>query len=110
LHWRTGDAYYLLGEQEPKPNPSWFKAVVEYLEALKTLTDVDFPELHLEILQDLLKTLLGLEKMTEAQEIQRRGLKLLQRLLDESNRSDTSKQELARKFAGFHQNQSLEGT
>ncbi|MBD1920115.1 CHAT domain-containing protein [Microcoleus sp. FACHB-831] len=103
LHQRIGDAHYFEGEGKSNYRGYWDKAVVEYKQALITLTAEDFPELHLDVLQDLIKPLLGLGQTTEADELRRRGTDLLRRLLNEKNRSEDSKKQLALKFAGFQQ-------
>ncbi|NEO34430.1 MAG: tetratricopeptide repeat protein [Symploca sp. SIO3C6] len=102
LHWRTGKAHYLFGEQSSKPDSFWLKAIVEYVEATKTLTEFDFPEYYLEILQDLIKIFFGLKQTAEAEKLQRRGSDLLRRLLDEPNRSTKNKELLAQKFSSFN--------
>ncbi|WP_211178511.1 hypothetical protein [Brasilonema octagenarum] len=78
------------------------KAVNSYNKALKTLTQADFSELHLEVLQDLIRVFLDLGETAKAQELQRRGTDLLRRLLDEC-KSPEKKKQLALKFAPFEQ-------
>jgi hypothetical protein len=91
------------GEEIPTPAFYWYKAVRSYNQALKTLTEADFPELHLEVLRDLIRVHLDLRETAKAEELQRRGTDFLRRLLSEANRSDESKKQLALKFAGFQQ-------
>mgnify|MGYP000113431695 CR=1 FL=1 len=103
LHKHIAQAYYDRGCIDSKPREYWRKAVTEYREALKTLTEARFPELHLEILQDLFKALLSLGQTAESEQLQRRGSDLLQRLLKEQNRSDWYKKQVALKFVPFNQ-------
>ncbi|XWK91314.1 MAG: tetratricopeptide repeat protein [Phormidium sp.] len=78
------------------------EAVTSYNQALKTLTSDAFPELHLEVLQDLIKALLSLRRTPEAEQLKRDGTDLLRRLLAES-KSQRQKEQLALKFASFQQ-------
>lgn len=103
LHQSIGLAHYNRGRLEPQPRSYWLKAVDEYHEALQTLTESDFPEAHLEVLQDLIQPLLGLGKTGEAQELGRRGSELLRYLLNDPNLSDYAKNQLTLKFVGFYQ-------
>jgi len=103
LHHEIGWAHYFRGKRDIKPSKYWRKALASYNRALQTLTQDDFPELHLEVLQDLIKALLGVEETDEAEEMQRRGTDLLQRLLKDPKRSDFRKKQLALKFASFQQ-------
>ncbi|MFN6440364.1 MAG: CHAT domain-containing protein [Nostoc sp. DedSLP01] len=103
LHQAIGDAHYFRGRGNYKARYFWDKAVKSYKTALQTLTATDFPELHLEVLQDLIRVQLDLGETAEATELQRQGTDLLRRLLDEPNRSDKSKKQLALKFAWLQQ-------
>ncbi|MGI8500776.1 MAG: CHAT domain-containing protein, partial [Hassallia sp.] len=103
LHQAIGNAHYLRGRGDSYPRTYWHKAVQSYNQALKTLTEADFPELHLEILRDLIRVHLDLHETAKAEELQRRGTDFLRRLLSKANRSDESKKRLALKFAGFQQ-------
>lgn len=67
------------------------------------MTEKDFPQAHLEVLQDLIKIYLGWGQVDEAKELQRRGSGLLRDLLARPSRSNLSKQQLALKFIGFNQ-------
>ncbi|AFZ15256.1 Tetratricopeptide TPR_1 repeat-containing protein [Crinalium epipsammum PCC 9333] len=78
LHHAIGEAHYFRGNQDQNPRSYYRKAVTEYNLALETLTEDDFPELHLEVLQDLIKAYLGLGRTGKAQELKRRGTDLLQ--------------------------------
>jgi len=103
LYHYIGQTHYYRGWRDPKLSKYWDKAVASYNRALQTLTQDDFPELHLEVLQDLIKALLGLEQTDEAEEMRRRGTDLLQRLLKDPKRSEFRKQQLALKFTSFQQ-------
>lgn len=103
LHQGIGNAYYFQGRGNSYPRRDWLKAVSSYNQALLTLTQADFPQLHLEVLQDLIRAFSALEKVAEAEELRRCGTDLLQRLLKESNHSEHSKKQLALEFAGFGQ-------
>ncbi|MEH1768995.1 MAG: CHAT domain-containing protein, partial [Nostoc sp.] len=103
LHQSIGNAHYFQGRGNSNARYYWRKAINSYKTALQTLTAIDFPELHLEVLQDLIRVQLDLEETAEATELQRQGTDLLRRLLNESNRSDQSKKQLALKFAWIQQ-------
>ncbi|MEH1850340.1 MAG: CHAT domain-containing tetratricopeptide repeat protein [Nostoc sp.] len=102
LHQAIGNAYYFQGRENSQTR-YWYEAVNSYKTALQSLTAIDFPELHLEVLQDLIRVQLDLRETAEATELQRQGTDLLRRLLNESNRSDKSKKQLALKFAWLQQ-------
>ncbi|MEH2320057.1 CHAT domain-containing protein [Nostoc sp.] len=103
LHQVIGNAHYFRGRGNSNARFFWRKAVNSYKTALQTLTATDFPELHLEVLQKLICVQLDLRETAEATELQRQGTDLLRRLLNESNRSDKSKKQLALKFAWLQQ-------
>ncbi|MEH2156626.1 CHAT domain-containing protein [Nostoc sp.] len=102
LHQARGNAHYFQGRENSQTR-YWHKAVNSYKTALQSLTAIDFPELHLEVLQDLIRVQLDLRETAEATELQRQGTDLLRRLLNEPNRSDQSKKQLALKFAWIQQ-------
>ncbi|MEH1964180.1 MAG: CHAT domain-containing protein [Nostoc sp.] len=103
LHQSIGDAHYFRGRGNYNARYFWRKAVTSYKKALQTLTATDFPELHLELLRNLIRVQLDLGETAEATELQRQGTDLLRRLLNEPNRSDKSKKQLALKFAWIQQ-------
>ncbi|PSB41643.1 prenyltransferase [Cyanosarcina cf. burmensis CCALA 770] len=103
LHQAIGNAHDFRGRDDSRPRGYWRKAVKSYNQALLSLTEADFPQLHLEVLQDLIGVLLNLGETVKADELRRRGTDLLQRLLKEPNFSENSKKQLALKFAGFEQ-------
>jgi len=103
LHQSIGTAHYFQGRNDSRPHPYWQTAINSYDQALITLTKDDFPELHLEVLQDYIKPLLGLGQTAEAEELQRLGTDLLRRLLSQPKRTNYSKKQLALKFVSFQQ-------
>jgi CHAT domain-containing protein/Flp pilus assembly protein TadD len=103
LHLAIANTYYEQGKKHSTSRNYWRKAVTAYNQALLTLTSVGFPQLHLEVLQSLVKALLGLGQTAQAQELQQRGANLLQKLLNEPGRNAEIKKQLAWKFAGFTQ-------
>jgi CHAT domain-containing protein/tetratricopeptide (TPR) repeat protein len=103
LHLAIANTYYEQGKKHSTSRNYWRKAVTEYNQALLTLTIAGFPQLHLEVLQSLVKALLGLGQTAQAQELQQRGANLLQKLLNEPGRNHEIKQQLALRFAGFTQ-------
>jgi tetratricopeptide (TPR) repeat protein len=102
LHQSIGDAHYFEGKGKSNSRDYWHKAVVEYKQALITLTAADFPELHLDVLQDLIKPLLGLGQTTEAKEWLLQGLDVLRDLFN-TKKSSTQKRQLEFQFASFRQ-------
>ncbi|HEY9803870.1 MAG TPA: tetratricopeptide repeat protein [Leptolyngbyaceae cyanobacterium] len=103
LYLAIANTYYEQGKKHSTSRNYWRKAVTAYNQALLTLTSVGFPQLHLEVLQSLVKALLGLGQTAQAQELQQRGANLLQKLLNEPGRNAEIKKQLAWKFAGFTQ-------
>ncbi len=103
LHRAIGNAHYYRGRGNYNDSYFWRKAINSYKTALQTLTATNFPELHLEVLQDLIRVQLDLGETVEATELQRQGTDLLRRLLNEPNRPDHSKKQLALKFAWIQQ-------
>ncbi len=103
LHHEIGIAHYFQGRKVLRPHSFWRKAEKSYKTALETLKPREFEELHLEVLQDLIKVLLDLREIQQAEELQRRGADLLQRMLLDSKKTDHQKRELARKAAVFEQ-------
>ncbi|NJM22144.1 MAG: tetratricopeptide repeat protein [Richelia sp. SM1_7_0] len=100
LHQAIGNAHYTYGCKDENPYPHWRKALSCYENARKTLTQ--FPEAHLELLQDFIRCLSALGQTSEAEELQRRATDILQNLL-ENTPSPARKQQLALRFAGFQQ-------
>lgn len=102
LHLAMGNTHYDQGLQNPSSRYYWCQAVEEYYQALFTLTTEDFPQLHLEVLQYLIKALVGIGQKEPAQELQQRAAHLLTQLINTTNSPDSKKQ-LALKFAGIGQ-------
>ncbi|WP_353932786.1 tetratricopeptide repeat protein [Okeanomitos corallinicola TIOX110] len=103
LHLALGNTHYEHGKKQSIPHHFWQQAISDYQQALLTLTAEDFTELHLEVLQSLSKVLLGLREISAVQELQQQGLYILEQLLNQTNRSEQSKKQLALKFIGFQQ-------
>jgi CHAT domain-containing protein/tetratricopeptide (TPR) repeat protein len=104
LHQALGNAHYNEGKlNSSNSNECWAKAAASYKEALKTLTPDAFLKLHLEVLQDLIKTLVSLKKTEQANKLQRDATDLLQRLLKEQNYSQLTQQQLTDKLVRFKQ-------
>ena len=102
LHQAIGNAHYSQARKVSHPRDYWKQAANSYNQALKTLTATDFPELHLEVLQDLIPVRFDLGDIAKATELQRQGTDLLRDLLNKSQ-SSAKKQQLNSKFAGFQQ-------
>ncbi len=103
LHLAIANTHYDRGKKNSATRTHWQKAVAAYNQALLTLTSEDFPQLHLEVLQSLIKTLVGLGQTAQAQEFLQYSTNLLQQLLSDATRSDESKKQLALKFISLRQ-------
>lgn len=103
LHLALGNAHYEKGKRYTIPCDYWHQAVDEYNQAFNTLTPDAFPQLHLEVLQNLIKTLVCLGETSQAQELHQYSTDLLQYLLRETTDSDQAKKQLALKYAAFEQ-------
>jgi len=101
LHQAIGNAHYHEGKYQPNYQNYWQKAVTEYHQSLITLTPDTYPEWHLEVLQNLIRILLGLNQDTAAQEWPNRGLTVFQTLLHK--KSPFQKRKLMAKFIRFSQ-------
>ena len=102
LHQALGDAHYDRGKLN-SPKPYWNQAAASYEDALKTLTKDAFLKLYLEVLQDLIKTLVSLKKTKPVNTLERDATDLLQRLLKEQNYSQLTQQQLTDKLVRFEQ-------
>ncbi|MEZ2240095.1 tetratricopeptide repeat protein, partial [Microcoleus sp.] len=102
LHQALGNAHYDRGQLN-SPNTYWNKATTSYQEALKTLTPDTFLQLHLQVLQKLIKTLVSLKQTDEANKLRRDATDLLQRLLKQQNYSQLTQQQLTDKLVSFEQ-------
>ena len=106
LQQAIGDYHYLKGIVKgiiaPQPRHYWDKAITSYNKALSTLTANQFPEFHLEVLNDLIRVYLLLGETEKAKELQRKGTEVLKRLLRECLSPERKKQ-LVFRFANFQQ-------
>ena len=103
VHLAIGNCYYDIGKRYSNPRDYWYQAVEEYNQALATITADDYPELHLELLQNFIKVLVGLRETTQAQELHQYSTDFLQELLTQANRSDESRKQLTLKNIAFEQ-------
>jgi CHAT domain-containing protein/Flp pilus assembly protein TadD len=101
LNKALGNAHYNRGKLNSSTT-YWNKAATSYQEALKTLTPDTFLQLHLEVLQKLIKTLVSLKQTDEANKLRRDATDLLQRLLKQ-NDSKLTQQQLTDKLVSFEQ-------
>jgi len=102
LHLFIGRVHYLQGQRNPSFHHLWWDARAEYNLALQTLTAESFPELHLELLEDLIKVCRALGSIEEANKWLNRGIALLEQLIADT-RSEGKKLLLARKFNRFYE-------
>jgi len=102
LHLFIGRVHYLQGQPNPSFHHLWWDARAEYNLALQTLTAESFPELHLELLEDLIKVCRALGSIKEANKWLNRGIALLEQLIADT-RSEGKKLLLARKFNRFYE-------
>jgi tetratricopeptide (TPR) repeat protein len=102
LHQAIGETHYIQGKEKPNYRTYWRQAVNKYRQALSILTPEAFPELHLEVVQKLIKVLFGLGEDAEAKQWRRQGLKVL---LQQFNTKTTSaqKRQLVAKYSGLSQ-------
>ncbi|MDY6897599.1 MAG: tetratricopeptide repeat protein [Cyanobacteriota bacterium] len=103
VHLAIGNCYYDIGKRYSNPRDYWYQAVEEYNQALATITADDYPELHLELLQNFIRVLVGLRETTQAQELHQYSTDFLQELLTQANRSDESRKQLTLKNIAFEQ-------
>ncbi|MEM9541233.1 MAG: CHAT domain-containing protein, partial [Cyanobacteria bacterium P01_E01_bin.42] len=116
LPW--GFLYHQLGKAQynqannPKPsypplgeNPSrgqlFHQAKTSHETALETLTFDQYPELHLEVLQDLIPVCVDIKLDQEASQHLKKGIILLERHLE--NKPPREQERLSRKFSPFYQ-------
>ncbi|NEO30711.1 MAG: tetratricopeptide repeat protein [Symploca sp. SIO3C6] len=103
LHHAIGKEHYFQGRKNTKPYSFWRKAETSYKTALKIPESSELEELRLEILQDLIQVSIDLKEIEQAQELQRIGTSLLQRMLADSKRTERQKQKLALNSSIFDQ-------
>ena len=102
LHHELGKTHYFKGCLYSHSFDYWYKAVASYDRALETLTEADYPEAHLEVLQDFIKVQLGFGRTEEADRLKLKGLEILKNLLNLTP-SFAAKKNLALKFITFQQ-------
>ncbi|KOP27642.1 hypothetical protein AMR41_03900 [Hapalosiphon sp. MRB220] len=103
LHHWIGQAHYFQGVGEPNYREYWREAESEYHQALITLTQETFPELHLEVVRNLIRILFGLNKDDEAKQWRRHGLEIFRELINSPQKSSQQKRQLEVEFSGFSQ-------
>jgi tetratricopeptide (TPR) repeat protein len=92
-----GEAYLEHSQYKEKASPYWREAIRHYQIALPILTEKDFPEDHLEILQGLIRAHLSLQEIPEARFYQQQGRDLFTRLRAQKR----DKPAFERKFSSF---------
>jgi CHAT domain-containing protein/Flp pilus assembly protein TadD len=101
LHQRIGYAHYFQWKYHQRKNSQyWRNAIEEYNQAYKTLKD--FPERHLDLLQDFIRAYLDVGKQEQAEELQRRAWDVFQDLLDKHT-SPEKKRQLSLQYARLEQ-------
>jgi tetratricopeptide (TPR) repeat protein len=103
LHNQIGKAHYFQGVGTRDYRQYWLKAEAEYKQALITLTPETFPELHLQVLKDLIRVLFGVKKHNEAKQYRRQALEVFRNLLNSPDKSSFQKRKLQAEFYGFSQ-------
>ncbi len=92
-----GQAYLEHSQYKEKASPYWREAIRHYQTALPILSEKDFPEDHLEILQGLIRAHLSLQEIPEARFYQQQGRHLFTRLRAQKR----DKPAFERKFSSF---------
>ncbi|MFM7792324.1 MAG: prenyltransferase, partial [Microcystis panniformis] len=92
-----GEAYLEHSQYKEKASPYWRDAIRHYQIALPILSEKDFPEDHLEILQGLIRAHLSLQEIPEARFYQQQGRHLFTRLRAQKR----DKPAFERKFSSF---------
>ena len=103
LHLAIANCYYDIGKRYSTPRDYWYSAVDEYNQALATITADEYPELHLEVLYNFIKVLVGLMETKQAQELHQYSTDFLQELLTQPHRSDENRKQLTLKNIAFEQ-------
>lgn len=103
LHQEIGNAHYFQGVGEANYRQYWLQAESEYKQALITITSETFPELHLQVLKNLIRVLFGLNKDEEAKQYRRQALEVFRNLLNSPDKSSFQKRKLQAEFYGFSQ-------
>ncbi|MFN6215633.1 MAG: tetratricopeptide repeat protein [Microcystis sp.] len=92
-----GQAYLEHSQYKENASPYWREAIRHYQTALPILSEKDFPEDHLEILQGLIRAHLSLQEIPEARFYQQQGRHLFTRLRAQKR----DKPAFERKFSSF---------
>ncbi|MCA2774375.1 MAG: tetratricopeptide repeat protein [Microcystis sp. M135S2] len=92
-----GEAYLEHSQYKENASPYWREAIRHYQTALPILSEKDFPEDHLEILQGLIRAHLSLQEIPEARFYQQQGRHLFTRLRAQKR----DKPAFERKFSSF---------
>jgi CHAT domain-containing protein/tetratricopeptide (TPR) repeat protein len=92
-----GQAYLKHSRYKENASPYWREAIRHYQIALPILTEKDFPEDHLKILQGLIRAHLSLQEIPEARFYQQQGRDLFNRLRAQKR----DKPAFERKFSSF---------
>ncbi|GAB4375221.1 MAG: hypothetical protein Kow00121_20660 [Elainellaceae cyanobacterium] len=103
LYFYLGNAHRDQARRVESPRSLWRDAETSYKVALEILTSEQFPEHHLNVLQDLIGVLSALRETDEAQTLQRQGSDLLRRLLSDPTRSPKQQRSLLSKQSIFDQ-------
>lgn len=103
LHQEIGNAHYSQGVGKPNYQEYCLQAEAEYKKALITLTPETFPELHLQVLKNLIRVLFGLKKDEEAKQYRRQALEVFRNLLNSPDKSSFQKRKLQAEFYSFSQ-------
>jgi tetratricopeptide (TPR) repeat protein len=102
LYHHKGKSLYKYGKQQLNPFPDWFAAKASYEQALSFLSFENFPQQHLQILEELLQVCSALG---DTQTLQRKREEATQRLEELVAKCQFQGQKitLRRKFAAFDQ-------
>jgi tetratricopeptide (TPR) repeat protein len=103
IHIALGNAYYNRGKRYTYISDDWSQSIYAYNQALSAVSDTQFLSLHLEVLQNITRVLLGFGDTLQAQQFQTYAATLLSNALNDSERSNDSKKELALKFVSIGQ-------
>ena len=103
LYQAIGEAHYYQGVGKRHYREYWLQAEAEYKQALITLTPESFPELHLQVLKNLIRVLFGLNKHNEAKQYRRQALEVFRNLLNSPDKSSSQKRKLQAEFYSFSQ-------
>ena len=97
LNYYVGKVHYNEGSLHCNSFDYWHKAAASHNQALKTLTEADYPKEHLEVLQELIKVQLGFGNTEAANQLRLKGLEVLKNLLNQTP-SFVIKKQLQLKF------------